>query len=179
MKRALWIPAVALLASVAGCILVSAQIFTTFDLENIHVTGATGMDHQQVDLNTIGDYKDHKDNFKTLADFAVVGDFSHPQGTTVNVEVYITPGFTNYTTPSQVTANATLLWGPFQLQAGELNHHMGWTESAKVLHDPGKQVLIDAAKGDGQFTVYAFGVVGDHDFDVTNGKLLLVLDVAK
>jgi hypothetical protein len=173
-----WILAALLLASGAGCILVSGQIFTTFSLDDIHVTGATGVDGENVDLNTNTDYTDNKDKMKSLADFAFIGEFANVSADSVNLEVWITPTVTNYTSATDVRANGSRLWGPFGL-AGSTTKKLTWDESAAVLDPAGKAVLIDEVKGDGLFSLYALGVVGNYEFRVTHGALLLTLDVGK
>jgi hypothetical protein len=179
MNTMRWILAVALLAAGAGCILISGQIFTTFDLGDIHVTGANGMDSMTVNLSDNQDYMDNRDKLKTLADFAFVGNFTKSAGGALNVEIWITPTSTNYGTATAVRASATRLWGPFVFPADSTIRHIGWTESAALLDSTGKNVLINEVKGDGVFKLYALGATGDYDFRVTHGKLLLTLDVGK
>jgi hypothetical protein len=179
VKNLHWILALAVAACATGCILVSAQIFTTFDISDLHVTHLTGMDKQDVDLNTLTDYADHKEEFKTLADFAFVGDFAMTAGDSINVEIWITPTQTAYSSASQVHAAGKRLWGPFSLSAAT-PRHLGWNESAALLDSTGKNVMINEARGDGQFTLYCIGLAsGNYAFNVTNGKLLLTLDVGK
>ncbi len=40
----------------------------------------------------------------------------------------------------------------------------------------GKAALLEEAKGDGNFTLYAVGAAGTYSFTVANGELLLVID---
>jgi hypothetical protein len=178
VKHMRWILAALLLASGAGCILVSGQIFTTFSLNDIHVTGATGVDGENIDLNTNKDYTDNKDKMKSLADFAFIGEFTNVTSNPLNVEVWITPDVSNYTDASEVRAHGTQLWGPFSL-AGSSTKKLTWDESAAVLNAAGKAVLISEIRGDGQFSLYALGASGDYEFRVTHGALLLTLDVGK
>ena len=55
-----------------------------------------------VDLNSISDYEDHKDKLKGVLDLAVLGEFVHVGGSAVQVDVWMTPGPTNYTTAAAV-----------------------------------------------------------------------------
>ncbi|MBI5836573.1 MAG: hypothetical protein HZB25_04950 [Candidatus Eisenbacteria bacterium] len=178
MKKLHLLLTLVLVSAAAGCILVSAQIFTTMGLADIHVTGATGMDPEFVDLNTEPDYVDHKDELKTLADFALMGDFTNVGTGDLGVEVWITADSTNYGTATEVRAGATRLWGPFNV-AGGATQHITWDASAALIDKAGKAVLINEAKGDGKFTLYALGATGDYEFRILNVKMLLTLDVGK
>ena len=90
----------------------------------------------------------------------------------------MTAGSTAYTNATDVKANATKLWGPFQVAAGA-SKTVDWDESASLFSSTGKALLINEIKGDGQFTVYAIAAEATYSFEVQNGVLALVLDFAK
>ena len=179
MKSMRWIvPALILGLAAPGCVLVSGQFLLEFELEDFDVSTSTTVTVEDVDLNTESDYTDHKDDLKGLADVAVLGKITNTGSTAIGVEVWMTAASTAYTTPTEVTTNATKLWGPFNLNAGETKQ-VGWDESAALFSSTGKSLLLNEIKGDGMFTIYAIANVGTYGFDVDNGVLALVLDAGK
>jgi hypothetical protein len=171
--------AVALVALVAtGCFITSGQIFLHYDLPNpFTIDSSTDpFERVPVDLNTIGDYKKHKDKLKGLADAAVIGKFTNVSGPAGGVEVWITPTTTNYGDITQVQANAIKLWGPGTIGATGSVHNVTWTESAKLFTAAGKKMLIDEVKGDGIFTLYTFGTMGTYNIKVDNGGVILIIN---
>jgi hypothetical protein len=99
------------------------------------------------------------------------------------VTIYITPGNTAYTNAGQVLAasDAVLMWGPAAIGAAgtpEGTVTLSWDASAALFNPDGKQILIDEAKGDGQFTLYCVGTAfaPGYDIEVTDGKVVLVFD---
>ncbi len=90
----------------------------------------------------------------------------------------MTAASTAYTTPTEVTTNATKLWGPFNVKAGEAKQ-VGWDESAALFDETGKALLLNEIKGDGKFTIYAIANVGTYSFKVDNGVLALTISAGK
>jgi len=177
MKNLRWIlPCLALVLFAPGCILTSGQILIDFDLPDISATSSTGLVGEQIDLNDEEDYKEHKDKLKDLADFAVLGTFHNTGGSDVDIEVWMTRGLTTYTTATEVTTNGIKLWGPFKV-ASAASKSIDWDGSAALFTAAGKQAILQEAKGDGSFTLYAIGAAGTYQFDVDNGVLALVIDV--
>lgn len=180
MKNLRWIlPAAALAAMLGnGCIITSTQVLTNFDLTNpIHIIPpGTPMFVEHVDLNTVKDYADNKDKLKGLSDVAIVGTFKNLVGPAGGVEVWITPGITNFATIPAAQIGATLLWGPSTIGAAPATHTVNWNDSAKLFNAAGKQILIDAMKGSGVFTVYIFpsGAAGN-TIDIEQGSIILVI----
>lgn len=176
MKNLRWIlPCLALVLFAPGCILTSGQFTLDFDLPDITATSSTGIVGQQIDLNTESDYKDHKDNVKDIADFAVLGTFNNTGGTDVDVEVYMTRDLTALTDAATIRSTGIKLWGPFKVPVGG-SKTIDWDASAALFTAAGKAALLQEAKGDGTFTLYAVGAAGTYQFDVENGKLVLVID---
>jgi hypothetical protein len=161
-----------------GCFITSAQIFAHFDLPNpftIHSSEAP-FERVLVDLNTVGDYKDNKDKLKGLADVAIIGTFTNVAGPAGGVEVWITPGTTNYGTVGDITTNATRLWGPATIGATGAVNVITWDKSARLFNAAGKAILIKEVKGDGAFTIYTIGTAGEYHITVAKGGITLVLD---
>lgn len=176
MKNLRWIlPCLALALFAPGCILTSGQITIDFDLPNINATSSTGIVGEQIDLNTNSDYKDHKDNLKNIADFAVLGTFHNTGATDVDVDVYMTRGLTTLTDASVIKSSGIKVWGSFHVPAGG-SKSIDWDGSAKLFTSAGKAALLEEAKGDGNFTLYAIGAAGAYQFNVENGELVLVID---
>jgi len=179
MKRHAWIVMALGLGLVsAGCILTSGQIQIDFDLPSFTGNSATGIEGTTIDLNTEKEYQDNKDKLKDLSDLAVLGKFTNNSATPVNVEVWMTPGPTSYTTAAGLAGDATKIkvWGPFQV-AGSATKTIDWNVSAQLFTVAGKAALLSEAKGDGNFTLYAVGAAGGYDFSVADGALVLVIDV--
>ena len=177
MKNLRWIlPCLALVLFAPGCILTSGQFTLDFDLPDITATSSTGIVGEQIDLNDESDYKDHKDNVKDISDFAVLGTFHNTGITDVDVEVYMTRDLTTLTDATTITTTGIKLWGPFKVPAGGTKT-IDWDASAALFTAAGKAAVLQEAKGDGNFTLYAVGAAGAYQFDVENGKLVLVIDV--
>jgi len=162
----------------AGCILTSGQIQIDFDLPSFTGNSVTGIAGTSIDLNTEKEYKDNKDKLKDLTDLAVLGKFTNNSATPVNVEVWMTPAQTSYLTAAGLAGDATKIkvWGPFSV-AGNATKTIDWNASAQLFTVAGKAALLNEAKGDGSFTLYAVGAAGAYDFSVTDGALVLVIDV--
>jgi hypothetical protein len=172
--------AVATLAGIlsgTGCLLTSGQVLISFDLTNpITVPTVATAIRVPVDLNTIGDYNDHKKNLADLADLALVGDVTNGN-TATNIEFWMTPGATSLANAAAVRSDPTAiqLWGPLALAAGE-THRIDWDGSAALFK--GRQALLDQIKTDGVFTLYALAssTALAANFTINNGVLILVLD---
>lgn len=180
MKHLRWIvPALLLGFATPGCVLVSGQFLIDFDLDNFTTSTDTAVTTQDVDLTTESVYEDHKDDLKGLADIAVLGKITNSGSTDIGVEVWMTAdNSVIYTTPTEVTTNATKLWGPLNVKAGETKQ-IGWDESAALFNNTGKALVLNEIKGDGKFVVYAIANVGTYTFKVDNGVLALTIDAGK
>lgn len=169
---------VALVAVAAtGCFITSAQVLAHFALPNpFTIDGADGYERIYVDLNTIKEYKDHKELLKTINDYAIVGTFTNVDGPGGGVVFYITPGNTSLTTPAAIAAGATKLWGPGVIGETGSSRTIGWDDSAKLFTAAGKKILLTEAQGDGEFTLYSIGTPGaSNTIRVAKGFLILVL----
>lgn len=172
------LPGLALAAlTVSGCFITSGQIFAHYALPNpFTIAGANGYERVDVDLNTISNYKDHKDKLKDVSDIAVVGTFTNTAGTGGGVEIYITPDASAFTTPTEIVNNAQKLWGPGSIGATGSSVTIDWDESAELFNRAGKAMLLAEAKGDGNFTLYAIGTPGTVNvIEVANGALILTI----
>lgn len=161
----------------SGCIIVSGQIFAHFALVSpFTISGADGFERELVDLNTVDEYRDHKDKLKGLSDVAVVGRFMNVSGPGGTVEVWITAGNTNLASATAVRAGATRLWGPASIGPTGSVHDIKWDESAALFTDAGKKILIAEALGDGEFTIYTIGTPSvDNEIEVEGGALILTI----
>jgi hypothetical protein len=166
-----------------GCIITSAQILTHFDLPNPFTIVSSTTDHSErvpVDLTTLSEYEDHKEDLKGLTDLAIVGKFTNVNGPAGGVLVYITP---TLDLPAggapAIPGNATLLWGPGTIGATGASRVIGWNESAGLFKKAGKDLLLSEVKGDGQFTLYTTGSAGTFNIRVDDGALILILDAGK
>lgn len=174
----------ALALAATGCIITSAQVFTHFDLPDPFTIDSSTDPFERVlvDLNTVSEYNDHKDDIKGLTDVAIGGRFENLAGPAGTVEVWMTRDNTNYGSISQVKTNGIMLWGPASIGASgtaEAVHQLAWDESSKLFNAAGREALIDEVKGDGVFTIYTFGTMATYTIKVTGGTILLTLDAAK
>lgn len=179
MKRSHFVVAALALGLVAaGCVLTSGQIRISFDLDNFTATTQNSLTYQNIDLNTESEYEDNKDKLKDLSDLAVLGEIENTGSSDIHVEVWMTPGQTSHADVGSLKADGTALrvWGPFTLNAGQ-KKKVGWDESAALFSSAGKAALLNEAKGDGVFTIYAIAAEGTYSFNVKNGVLVLVMDV--
>ena len=169
-------PALALLLLAPGCILTSGQILIDFGLPNIVATSPTGLVGEQIDLNTNDDYNDHKDKLKDIADFAVLGKINNTGGTDLLCEVWMTRDLTTLDNDTAVKAAGIKLWGAVLIPAGG-SVSIDWDTSANLFTAVGKKAILEEAKRDGNFTLYAIGQSGTYQFDFEDGVLALVIDV--
>lgn len=172
------IPALVLTLAAAGCILVSGQFLVDFDLPNFQATTSSNIVAEHIDLSENSDYNDHKEDLKAMVDIAVLGKVTNNDTGAVGVEVWMTPGDTSYTTATEISNNATKLWGPFVV-LGNATKTVDWNESANLFTSAGKTMLLSEVKGDGQFTLYAIGNTTTYDVNVDNGVLAITLDFGK
>ena len=172
------IPALVLTLAAAGCILVSGQFLVDFDLPNFQATTSSNIVAENIDLSENSDYNDHKDDLKAMVDIAVLGKVKNNDAGAVGVEVWMTAGDTNYTTATEISNNATKLWGPFVV-LGNATKTVDWNDSAALFTSAGKTLLLSEVKGDGKFTLYAIGNTTTYDVNVDNGVLAITLDFGK
>ena len=171
------LPLLALAAlSAAGCFLISGQFVVDYALPTplVVASGAT-LTGASVDLNTISDYKDHKDDLKRVDDLALVGEFKNTSGATANVEAWIVPAGGLNLTLAQVQSSGVKLWGPLAVAAGA-TQKVDWNRSATLF--VGRQKLIDEIKGDGQFSLYIIAS-GTFALTITHGAIIAVIAAAK
>lgn len=171
------LPGLALAALVAaGCFLVSGQFVVDFVLPTpLPALGAATLTGVPVDLNTIGDYRDHKSELKGVDDVALIGDFTNHTASPANVEVWLVPAGTLSLPSDQLAANGVKLWGPLGIAAGA-TEHVGWNRSTTLLVN--RQALADEIKGDGRFALFIVAN-GTFNLTLTNGAVIAVISAAR
>jgi len=186
------LPAI-LLAAIgsAGCFLISGQFVVNFDLPTpFNAQGTATLSSVDVDLNTISEYSDHKNELKRIDDLALVGSFTNNGLTSSTLYCWIVPSGAANLSQAQLQSQGVLLWGPLTLAVAETKK-VDWNASAALFK--GRQTLIDEIKGDGHFALYlsnGSGAVGQpstkpagaaplFDYTVTNGALIAVIGAAK
>lgn len=191
-KLRILLPAI-LLAAIgsAGCFLLSGQFVITFNLPTPYTaTMGTTLAGVDVDLNTISDYADHKNELKRIDDLALVGSFHNNDISPDTVNCWIVPSGAANLTYSQVQAQGTKLWGPVNLAVGETKQ-VDWNGSAQLF--TGRQILINEIKGDGHFSLYVTDNSGSpvqpttppttalagFNVTITNGALIAVIGAGK
>jgi len=169
-RRVLPLLALAALAA-AGCMLTSGQFAVTYGLPDPISVNSSISETFDVDLNTVSEYNDHKDQIKRVEDMALVGQFTNNGASEAQIEVWLVRDPSAIGPPQQ---NGTRLWGPLTL-AGHASEKVDWDRSAALFD--GRQALIDEVKGDGSFALY---VVANGAFSVrvTEGTLIVVVGAA-
>jgi hypothetical protein len=159
-----------------GCIMTSGQFTVPFALDSpLDIPGPINLLRQQIDLNDIETYRDHKENLEAVVDAAIVGEVEN-RGGPVEVEVWMTPAVSNHLTASDVRSDLTAvrLWGPLALEAQQ-TIRVDWDDSAGLFG--GRQALIAEVQGDGILTLYVIGPdTGTYHFVVREGVLVVVID---
>ena len=179
----LLLPVTALVAAMAsGCMLVSGQFIVPFEFAEVGadpltVTSSSTLSNVRVDLNTISEYNDHKENLKDIVDMALLGKLTNlDSGASVTMEVWMVANPTaTYTTDAAVRSNGVKVWGPLTVPASGVAN-IGWDQSAALF--VGRDKLITEVKGDGVFDLYAVGNNG-YNFRVDKGVLMLVVAAGK
>ena len=173
LRKGLPVVVLAALAS-AGCFLTSGQFVVQYDLPNAIFSSSGTFQGELVDLNTLDEYNDHKQDLARVEEVALVGDVQNLGDTDAQVEAWIVPDATS--APTGVTPNAIKLWGPFNVPAGT-TAHVDWDQSAALF--VGRQVLIDEIKGDGVFGLYLAAPSPQYDISTTNAAFITVFTAAK
>lgn len=159
-----------------GCLVTSGQVMVSFDLGSFQIPTAASALRADIDLNTISEYQDHKQDLKALADLAILGHV-HNTGAATSVEFWMTPGLTTHTTAAAVRgdATATPVWGPLAVAAGA-SEQIDWDDSAALF--VGRDRLLAEAQGDGAFSLYILpsSSASVATFDFNDGVFVMVLD---
>ena len=171
-------PVLALSAlAAAGCFLISGQFVVNYALPSpFTVVAGTILHGERVDLNTIGEYNDHKSDLKRVDDLALIGEFHNNSTTTAaSVETWIVPDGNTGHLASSLPSVGFRLWGPLNVAANS-TVQVDWNRSAGLF--VGRQKLIDEIKGDGVFSLYVIAN-GAFNVTVTNGAVIAVIAAAK
>jgi hypothetical protein len=178
----LWFPVTGLAALMAaGCMLTSGQFIVTYEFADhgfdpVVVTSPTDLLGVQVNLNEVGEYKDHKSDLVAVVDMALLGKLTNLSSSATSVEIWMvsSPG-SLLTTDTAVRAAGQKIWGTMSLP-GNGTMQIDWDTSAKLF--TGRQALVDEIKGDGRFDLYALGS-GGYSFRLDQGALIVVVSAGK
>jgi len=168
LRRA--VPLLALAALAAGCMLTSGQFAATYNLPDPITVSQTFAANFDVDLNTVSDYKDHKDQIKRVEDVALVGEFTNNGASATQVEVWLVA---DTSLPVGLQPSGVRLWGPLTVAANS-TEKVDWDLSSALF--VGRQALIDEVKGDGHFRLYV--AVNGSNVTLTKGSLIVVVGAA-
>ena len=157
-----------------GCILTSGQFVATYALPDATFNTGGTFQGELVDLNTIGEYNDHKQDLERVEDLALVGDITNNGGASVQAEAWIVPGATS--APTGVVPGAVKLWGPLTVAAGA-TVSVDWDQSTTLF--VGRQALIDEIKGDGVFGLYIAAPSASYNITTTNASFIAVFSAKK
>jgi len=168
LRRA--VPLLALAALAAGCMLTSGQFTATYDLPDPIVVSQNLSESFDVDLNTVSEYKDHKDQIKRVEDVSLVGEFTNSGASAAQVEVWLVA---DTSLPVGLQPSGVRLWGPLTVAANS-TEKVDWDLSSALF--VGRQALIDEVKGDGHFRLYV--AVSGSNVTLTKGSLIVVVGAA-
>ena len=157
-----------------GCILTSGQFVATYALPDATFNTAGTFQGELVDLNTIGEYNDHKQDLERVEEIALVGDITNNGAAAVQAEAWIVPDATS--APTGVVPGAVKLWGPLSVAAGT-TVSVDWDQSTTLF--VGRQVLIDEIKGDGVFGLYIAAPSASYNITTTNASFIAVFSAKK
>jgi len=174
-RNALALLALAALAA-AGCFLISGQFAFSYALPSpLPAVGGATLFGVGVDLNTLGEYRNHKTELRRVEDLALIGDFQNNTGAPAAVEIWLVPAGTSSLLATQLAANGVKVWGPLSVATGA-TEHVDWNRSSALL--VGRQALADEIRGDGRFSLYIVAN-GTFDLTLTNGAVVGVISAAK
>ena len=163
---------IAALAVLSGCLVCGQNII----IEPFDFTGKTGdpIESFDVDLNTNADYKEHKDDIKSIDGISVVAQIVNNTGTPARARIYISDD-PNLSSRVEIMEKATLVFESPEVP-GNGSLLVDWEDSFKRIRNPDelkRQIL-----GDGIFTVY--GITQSTPFSVTvKGEIVLTLTACK
>jgi len=155
----------------AGCMLTSGQFVATYDLPDPITVSQNFAANFDVDLNTVSDYKDHKNDIKRVEDVSLVGEFANGSASAAQIDVWLVA---DPSLPVGPQPSGVRLWGPLTVAANS-TEKVDWNHSAALF--VGRQALIDEVKGDGHFRLY-MSVTGASSCTVTKGSLIVVVGAA-
>ena len=154
----------------AGCMLTSGQFVATYDLPDPITVSQNFAANFDVDLNTVSDYKDHKNDIKRVEDVSLVGEFTNNGTSTTQIEVWLVA---DTSLPVGPQPSGVPLWGPLTV-AANTSEKVDWNTSSALFE--GRQALIDEVKGDGHFRLYVAATGAN--CTVTKGALVVVVSAA-
>lgn len=154
----------------AGCFLTSGQFVVHYELPDGTFNTSGTFQGVLVDLNTIDEYNDHKQDLVRVEDLALVGDLRNNGASAVQAEVWIVPAAT--AEPGGVVPGAVKLWGPVTVPANS-TVKVDWNESAALF--VGRQVLVDEIQGDGVFGLYLAAPSPTYDISTLNAAFITVI----
>ena len=154
----------------AGCMLTSGQFVATYDLPDPITVSQNFAANFDVDLNTVSDYKDHKNDIKRVEDVSLVGEFANGSASAAQIDVWLVA---DPSLPVGPQPSGVRLWGPLTVAANS-TEKVDWNHSAALF--VGRQALIDEVKGDGHFRLYVAATGAN--CTVTKGALVVVVSAA-
>ena len=141
-----------------GCGIVSGSFTIGYELDgDIHSTEAT-LEMEAIDLTTIEDYNDHKDNIESVDNVALVGTIYNIGNAPVSGEVWLVDyPDTLYDTPAEVRANGVRIFVSPVIPTSD-SLVIDWEDGLSYIENFSD---VQAAVMLGQFVLYG---LGDSDF---------------
>ncbi len=167
----LTLPLTGLAALVAtGCLLMSGQFLITYDFAShgydpVIMNSPLAVAGVLVDLKDFAAFRDNRKNLKDITDLAVVGTIANLDSSApVDISVWLVPkpehgDSSIVTSDATVRATGKMVWGPLHLAASE-SKDVDWNTSSQLFTN--KQFVMDQARGDARFALYALGSNGYH-----------------
>ncbi len=162
-----------------GCLQVVKLV--TVNLGNLSAVNGAASAGKYVNLPAEnGTYRDHRSDFKTIEDVAVLGTFKNNLATPVSADVYLLAAPASAALLPNLAAvtgaGGVRVWS-VALAANETKT-LSWDNSAGLFTSGGKSALEDELGDDGVFALYVFGSTGTYNVTVTQGAFAVMIGAA-
>ncbi len=138
----------AILLTLAGCILSSGTFVVTYHIDAVQPT----LGHMvpiHVDLTQISDYQKHKDKIESVDAISLVGEIANRYGNDAGTQIWVSDG--NYDNEDSVRANGSLIFETPVIAVGD-TLKLDYTSGMDFIRNI--DVLKWHVKSDGNFYLY-------------------------
>ena len=147
-RKLLWAIALLIPVVVAGCLVSGTKVFV-IELEGFGSIPSQ-MQSFHVNLSDLNsDYNDNKDKLKSIDAVTLVGDVINSGSAAANMNIYLSDN--QYSTPSEVEQNATLIFESPNIPVGD-TLQLHWADGMSYMRN--FDVLFQQVKDDGEFYLY-------------------------
>jgi len=160
-KKRIALTALLIASLIIGCGIATGTFTFGYELNGTIESSNASLEFEYVDLTTIDDYNDHKDNLKSVDNIAVVGSIINDGVAAVSGEIWLVDNDTTYTDPDTVKHYGTRIFVSPVIPAGD-TLDIDWSDGLSYIENFS---AVQTAVELGQFVLYG---LGDSDaFEVT------------